>query len=69
MVSDRVLDVYPHDQGQHLDEESCTGVVEIFCPSQGTSIVGYRDEGGHPIISKGYKLGDMRVGTVGAYVF
>lgn len=27
MVSDRILDLYPHDQGQHLDEEPRTGAV------------------------------------------
>lgn len=33
MVSDRVLDVYPHDQGQYLDEELRTDTVEIPRPA------------------------------------
>lgn len=54
MVSDRVLDVYPHDKGQHLDGEPRTGAVEILRPAQGAPIVGYRNEGGHSVIPKGY---------------
>ena len=54
MVSDRVLDVYPYDKGQHLDGEPRTGAVEIPRPAQGTPIVGYRDEDGHPVMPKEY---------------
>lgn len=54
MVSDLVLDVYPHDQGQHLDEGSRTGAVEIPRPAQGAPIVGYRYKGGCPVIPMEY---------------
>ena len=54
MVSDLVLDVYPHDRGQHLDEEPRTGAVGIPLPAQGAPIVGYRNEGGHPVIPREY---------------
>ena len=35
MVSEGVLDVDPHDQGQHLDEEPRTGTVRVTGPRPG----------------------------------
>ncbi len=43
MVSDRVLDVYPHDQGQHRDEESRTGAVGVPGPRPGPDRVRFVD--------------------------
>ena len=43
-----------HVRPLSLGEEGDRHAVEILSPAQGTPIVGYRNEGGHPVMPKEY---------------